>query len=1174
MGQLTQTTAQLQVIIDDADDANVGKTSLTDGSDTTAVAFKKSGFYSLQGSSANAPSTDRAVLISAVRNTAATGEIRYGQIAITESNGLWWNRDDGGSLGTWYEAVTTASAQTLTNKTLTSPVLTTPQINDSAADHQYIFAGSNLTADRTVTLPLLTGDDTFVFAAHTQTLTNKTLTTPTVSGLTLSDASIIFEGATANAHETTLTVTDPTADRTITLPDATDTLVGRATTDTLTNKTLTSPVASGLTLSDASIVFEGATADAHETTLTVADPTADRTITLPNATDTLVGLATTDTLTNKTLTSPVFNTGVSGTAVLDADDFTGASATTLASSESIKAYVDGQIAATNELSEVLAAGNTTGSTDIEVTAAQKVQFRDSAIYINSSADGQLDIVADTEIQIAATTVDLNGNLDVSGTASAANVSLPDDGVLSLGTSDELTLKHHNSGYSHLINTTGTLYIDSDSVTFRDDDGSPSNMVVSQTGIDVTGTVTADGLTVSASATDFEGVQILNTNTAASPTTASILLGVTNSVRTVNTKIQAIEGGGDANETSLAFFTNTGGNVLTKAMTIDSFQNVGIGTSSVATKLHVMGNSTVRNTIVSTLTLDAGISAANPYTEFGTGIDFKGRDYSNAVRNYGGIYSIMVGNASSTTPAGDAGFNSALTFYTNTGGASGTNPTEKMRIDPTGVGIGSIAPFAPLHLKNTSWSSGSPYGTVQLIEGQAVNDHNWSHLVITDADDTNGNGGSISFASGAASSLNPFASIKGYREGSGYGSLDFYTRPSGGTATQRMRISSAGLVGIGTTDMQNQLNVGGAASGDSAIYILGSRGSADNLAAGNLTFRNVSNGTGDVNLTRIQTLTGTGSSQSQKGQLTFSTNNGSGLVERIRIAADGSLSTPTAGISNVRFGVNAGNSIASGGNYNVVVGDEAGTAISTGDANVAVGFRALDAEVTGSTSVAVGAWALSAQANSGNAYNTAVGYLAGEKIEGGANNTIVGALAGDAITTGARNTIIGYNNDANAVGGQDQVVIGNNTTGAGNDSAAIGGDLGRCFITLDGSDTSWGADSDERLKKDIRDATAGLSFINDLRPVTYKWKAKNEIDSSFPRYDADSSKPVNGKDLTYHGFIAQEIKASIDRSSDIPDGQHFWGEDSSGVQNVSPGDLIPILVKAIQELTARIEALES
>ena len=65
------------------------------------------------------------------------------------------------------------------------------------------------------------------------------------------------------------------------------------------------------------------------------------------------------------------------------------------------------------------------SDDILVDSAEKVLFRDSAIYIHSSADGQLDLVADTEIQIAATTVDLNGNLDVSGTlkiGSGATVS--------------------------------------------------------------------------------------------------------------------------------------------------------------------------------------------------------------------------------------------------------------------------------------------------------------------------------------------------------------------------------------------------------------------------------------------------------------------------------------------------------------------------------------------------------------------------------------------------------------------------------------------------------------------------------------------------------------------------------------------------------------------------------
>jgi len=66
-------------------------------------------------------------------------------------------------------------AETLTSKTLTSPVLTTPQINDSAADHQYIFGVANLAADRTVSLPLLTGNDTFTFNAFAATLTNKTI---------------------------------------------------------------------------------------------------------------------------------------------------------------------------------------------------------------------------------------------------------------------------------------------------------------------------------------------------------------------------------------------------------------------------------------------------------------------------------------------------------------------------------------------------------------------------------------------------------------------------------------------------------------------------------------------------------------------------------------------------------------------------------------------------------------------------------------------------------------------------------------------------------------------------------------------------------------------------------------------------------------------------------------
>ena len=116
-----------------------------------------------------------------------------------------------------------------------------------------------------------------------------------------------------------------------------------------------------------SFVFEGATDDAYETTLTTVDPTADRTLSLPNATDTLIGLATTDTLTNKTLTSPVLNTGVSGTAVLDEDNFASDSATKLATQQSIKAYIATQVSVGDITSVVAGSGLTGGATSGDAT---------------------------------------------------------------------------------------------------------------------------------------------------------------------------------------------------------------------------------------------------------------------------------------------------------------------------------------------------------------------------------------------------------------------------------------------------------------------------------------------------------------------------------------------------------------------------------------------------------------------------------------------------------------------------------------------------------------------------------------------------------------------------------------------------------------------------------------
>lgn len=150
----------------------------------------------------------------------------------------------------------------------------------------------NILDGATLTTTELNYVDGVTSAIQTQIDTKVSSASPTFTGTVTLDTGVnlVFEGTTANAFELTLTSGDPTADRTVTLPDLTTTLVGRDTTDTLTNKTLTSPTISGLTLSDSSIIVEGATADAYETTLSFVDPTADRTIYVPNADGTLARL--------------------------------------------------------------------------------------------------------------------------------------------------------------------------------------------------------------------------------------------------------------------------------------------------------------------------------------------------------------------------------------------------------------------------------------------------------------------------------------------------------------------------------------------------------------------------------------------------------------------------------------------------------------------------------------------------------------------------------------------------------------------------------------------------------------------------------------------------------------------------------------------------------------------
>jgi len=137
------------------------------------------------------------------------------------------------------------------------------------------------------------------------------------------------------------------------------------------------------------------------------------------------------------------------------------------------------------------------SDDILIATTEKLQFRDTAIYINSSADGQLDLVADTEIQIAATTIDINGavdvsgnlsvggNLDVTGTFDMSDANITNIGSIAL---DTIT----NDGTDITLDSSGDIILDADGANVIIKDGGTSILDIANNSTDVELTVsTAD-----------------------------------------------------------------------------------------------------------------------------------------------------------------------------------------------------------------------------------------------------------------------------------------------------------------------------------------------------------------------------------------------------------------------------------------------------------------------------------------------------------------------------------------------------------------------------------------------------------------------------------------------------------------------------------------------------------
>ena len=274
---------------------------------------------------------------------------------------------------------------------------------------------------------------------------------------------------------------------------------------------------------------------------------------------------------------------------------------------------------------------------------------------------------------------------------------------------------------------------------------------------------------------------------------------------------------------------------------------------------------------------------------------------------------------------------------------------------------------------------------------------------------------------------------------------------------------------------------------------------------------------------------------------------------------------------VAIGYQALTALTSGAG-NIAIGYKAGLRHTTGGGCVYIGHNAADHCTDGDRNVAIGEASLSSGAGDD---NVAVGYGA-LGVCTGADNVGIGVSAGNVIQAGNTNTMIGYDADASAHGAVGQIAIGASVTCTGDNTITVGIGANTASLGLDGSDESWAAaSSDERLKENIESSSAGLNVINDLRPVTYNWKKAKDVQKDLPQYK-ESDEPVLGTEYgeQLHGFIAQEVKEVIDNHDELKDGFKMWKLKDDGTQTVASGNLIPILVKAVQELSARVKELES
>tara|TARA_R100000654_G_scaffold69699_1_gene99409 strand:+ start:1006 stop:3996 length:2991 start_codon:yes stop_codon:yes gene_type:complete len=260
---------------------------------------------------------------------------------------------------------------------------------------------------------------------------------------------------------------------------------------------------------------------------------------------------------------------------------------------------------------------------------------------------------------------------------------------------------------------------------------------------------------------------------------------------------------------------------------------------------------------------------------------------------------------------------------------------------------------------------------------------------------------------------------------------------------------------------------------------------------------------------------------------------------------GNSSSAGTGSDNIGIGRTASSTITSGSD-NISIGRSSGSSLATGSDNIFVG-RSAGTSATGAVSDNVYIGGEAGQGNASNEYNVAVGYQAlGANSNSTYRSTAVGWGAGNTITGGYNLTVLGHNAEPSSATAVNEFTLGDANV-----------------ATLRCNDQSIGTLSDARDKTNIVDSPFGLDFINSVRPVQFKWDRRNLVEGDLTAFK-------NGK--TRLGFIAQEFQQAMpNNENDILD---LVYESNPERLEAKYGNLIPILTKAIQQLSDKNDALEA